>query len=195
MARRFGCRCVVVEPSPQMFASLPAPPPIQKLQLAISGADGPVELHVSPNSQATGMFAPLDPSLGSVCVEGVTLQSLLCRIHVDRVDLLKVDIEGAEMAMFAAASDELLGRCTQLCVEFHDANGITDPAEIRLALQRFERLGFFWTNFTRCYFEDVLLINTNLVPLSAAQRCYLRRVGRSFMGIKRMIRRKVLGEH
>jgi FkbM family methyltransferase len=189
IAGRFGCQCTVVEPSPIMFEKITASPLIKKLQYAMSGNDAPVEIHLSRNSEATGQFAPRDPALGSVTVPGLTLQSLLSRIQLAHVDLLKVDIEGSEIAMFAGAPDELFRDITQISVEFHDANGITALPEIRGLLARMEHLGFFWISFTRHHFEDVLFINQRFVPLSAWDRWYLRAIARNTMGLRRMIHR------
>jgi hypothetical protein len=46
------------------------------------------------------------------------------------VDILKVDTEGAEFAIFNAASVETMRRVRYLCMEFHDCCG--DAARIAL---------------------------------------------------------------
>lgn len=51
-------------------------------------------------------------------IEGVTLSELLERARVNRVDLLKIDVEGAEREIFAAAG-EWAGRVRGLIGELH----------------------------------------------------------------------------
>ncbi len=53
-------------------------------------------------------------------VRGVTIPDLLDEIEADRVDLLKLDIEGAEKEVFAAEPLDWLDRVGTMVVELHD---------------------------------------------------------------------------
>lgn len=65
-------------------------------------------------------------------LEGVPLVELLDRAELDSVDLMKVDIEGAERSLFAAAPD-WAGRVRTLVAELHDGF-TTEQAEEMLVL-------------------------------------------------------------
>lgn len=78
-----------------------------------------------------------DASTG-VLVETVTLDRLVAGLPA--VDLLKVDIEGAEFAVFDAASDDTLRRIRRVVGEIHLAWG-EEGADDRLA-ERLRSLGF-----------------------------------------------------
>lgn len=54
-------------------------------------------------------------------VEAVTIPGLLTRFGVERVSLLKVDIEGAELELFSAPDLSWLERVDAIAIELHDA--------------------------------------------------------------------------
>jgi FkbM family methyltransferase len=58
-------------------------------------------------------------ALGDIKVRALRLDTLLEQENIEKVDLLKVDIEGAEVEMFRNA-DDWLDRIDALAVEFHD---------------------------------------------------------------------------
>jgi FkbM family methyltransferase len=53
-------------------------------------------------------------------VEAVSLPTLLREYGADRIDLLKIDVEGAEVHLFDERAQEWLGRTDCLAVELHD---------------------------------------------------------------------------
>jgi FkbM family methyltransferase len=56
---------------------------------------------------------------GSVVAEGVSIRWILRHLGVDRIDILKIDIEGAERHLFQTA-DEWLDKVSVLAIELHD---------------------------------------------------------------------------
>ena len=69
-------------------------------------------------SQSRGLL-PAGQAGGGVPVEAVTLATLLRREHLERVDLLKMDIEGAEHEVLAATPPEVLRRVGSIALEYH----------------------------------------------------------------------------
>jgi hypothetical protein len=61
------------------------------------------------------------------------------------IDLLKIDIEGAEKMLFDSTSNRTLARATQITIEFHDH--LMKPAALQSIIQRLESLGFLYINF------------------------------------------------
>jgi FkbM family methyltransferase len=57
---------------------------------------------------------------GGIPVDGYDMPALLRVSGFDRVDLLKVDIEGAERALFAEGAAAWLGRVDTIAIEVHD---------------------------------------------------------------------------
>lgn len=61
-----------------------------------------------------------DPSSGTVSrVPVVTLEQVMERAGVDEIDLLKLDIESGEYALFDGVSDQTLRRCRRIAIEPH----------------------------------------------------------------------------
>src|SRR5262249_10347793 len=71
----------------------------------------------------------------------------------------KLDIEGAELAVFDSCGDEFLRSVGQITVEFHEWAGVGTVADVRRIVRRLERLGFFVFSFGRNVYLDVLFIN------------------------------------
>jgi FkbM family methyltransferase len=69
-------------------------------------------------SQSRGLLGG-DHAGGGVPVEAVTLATLLRREQLDRVDLLKMDIEGSEHEVLAATPPEVLRRVGSIALEYH----------------------------------------------------------------------------
>jgi FkbM family methyltransferase len=75
-------------------------------------------------------------------VEMISLQNLLELAGIERVDLLKVDIEGSEWDLLEGFSVELAAAVDQLSVEFHDFLDPTQRARTERCIARLERLGY-----------------------------------------------------
>jgi FkbM family methyltransferase len=56
---------------------------------------------------------------GEETVQAITLEGLFERFEIERVDLLKCDIEGAELEVFKSASAKTLGRIDRIILEIH----------------------------------------------------------------------------
>ena len=68
------------------------------------------------------------------------LATLLDRAGFDRVDLLKVDVEGAELELFSHDPQAWLPRVGMVIVETHDRFRPGSEAAVRSALSAFEEL-------------------------------------------------------
>ena len=121
-------RAVVVEADPDNYATLLANKAqgIETVHAALAETDGPIAIHRYRKATASSVF-PLhditgEPLRGSATVAGYTLRSLLALCRLDRVDLLLMNCEGAELyALREIAADAWLSqRIGQLCVAMHD---------------------------------------------------------------------------
>lgn len=73
-------------------------------------------------SQFRALLSP-DAARAGVGVESVTLASLLEREQLDRVDLLKLDIEGSEYEILESVPVAVLRRVRAVVMEYHP-NGL-----------------------------------------------------------------------
>ena len=166
---RFGCQCVCVEPNPQLWRDLTKLDGIQALNVAVSDAPGSVRLHLSANSEASSVLTPestVDRVTGAIDVTAVTLEGCIQQLGWERCDLVKVDIEGAEIAALTAASDDVLRSIPQLTVEFHDFCGISTREEVRRTADRLRRLGFSEMSMWWRAHGDVLFVQREKLGIS-----------------------------
>jgi hypothetical protein len=119
-----------------------------------------------------------------------SLQELIEELGWARVDLLKIDIEGAEIEMLASCPDDLLRRIAQISVEFHDFCGIIAPTEVRATLARLQKLGFRYVRMSRVGHQDTWIINQSMLGISMAELLLTRYVVRNWMGLTRMVARQ-----
>jgi FkbM family methyltransferase len=85
---------------------------------ALSGADGRKRMSDGEGpSQSRGIVD--DDAASGFAVEGVSLETLFEREKIDRVDLLKMDIEGAEHDVLLSTPKAVLRRIAALALEYH----------------------------------------------------------------------------
>lgn len=115
-------RIVAVEPDPESFALLrrntAAVPGIACIQAAVCATDGFIGLERGGLNPSAFHVRALRP--GEQGVEAISMPSLLERLGLAQVDLLKLDIEGAEKEVFEAPDLTWMERVRTLAVELHD---------------------------------------------------------------------------
>jgi FkbM family methyltransferase len=117
------------------------------LPLAVAAVDGVLTFHESVRNESGSLFDThtnvTNGDIRSYEVEAVTLPSLLQRIGVYTVDLLKLDLEGAEYALLSDAGWEDLACFRQLFVEFHHhAIAERTQRDTQEMIAKVERRGF-----------------------------------------------------
>jgi FkbM family methyltransferase len=122
--KEFQCKVYAVEPEPDLFSQISETETIKKFNYAITETDGPISLSLSITQEREGStIVPYIRSLWnqkeSIVVQGVTLENFLKNVGITSVDLLKVNIEGAEIGMFKSMSDVTLRNIKQISIEMH----------------------------------------------------------------------------
>ncbi len=182
MSRRFGGRYYLVEGNPDLQEGLRARTPFPVLSYAVAPQDGPIRFNVAKNDEGSSILALPETSVydctldRTIQVAGRRLESILAEIDEPRIDLLKVDIEGAEIEMLTTADSTRLRAIGQITVEFHgdSAFGFGLQREVGRAIQRMERLGFVALNFSRPLRTDVLFVSRALHGVSRARGLWWR---------------------
>lgn len=140
MAGAYASRVVALEPNPFNFALLNlnilknTPSPIKGLQLGLWTHVGELELAQSGDS-GSGSFV----REGGIhyCVSTTTLDDLLA--DLDTVDLLKLDIEGAEFEVLNQASEGALRKVRCIVAELHQIGAVDKRPGLS---KRLQSLGF-----------------------------------------------------
>lgn len=187
LAERFGARVCVAEPVPELFAAIPEPPGVRKLACAVGGETGTLALRVPADRCATSHAHPSTAASPVLSVCQLSFRDFVARFpDVREIDLVKVDIEGSELGLFAAMERADFARIRQLSVEFHDfLYPETGPA-VEAAKRRIRSFGFRCIPFSRTN-GDVLFVRRDALGL--ARFLWLRWVVRNARGLARMVRR------
>lgn len=92
-------------------------------QLALGGEPGSLQLYIgSPENIGTTSLRPQYNHSGrSVSVEVLPLDTYLERAGIERVDFIKIDVEGAESMVFKGAT-KLLAKRPTIIIEFEETN-------------------------------------------------------------------------
>ena len=128
-----AARIIAIEPEPTNFAALvrnTAPyKMIIPIQAALWSQDGEVTLGPS-NAHPKGAFHIVQK--GPQKVRAITMETALREADVDSIDLLKVDIEGAEVEVFEACP--WIDKVQVIAIELHDRirPGCTTAVQIAL---------------------------------------------------------------
>lgn len=138
-----GCRCPAVEPNPTLYDRIPDSDRVTKFRLAIAERPGTMAFNVRRHSPSSSHLA-VRPEVAAdrISVEAIDLAGFHREHARVPVDLIKMDIEGAEIAALDSLSDNHPRGVKQLSVEFHDVCGITPPEEVARVARRLEGLGY-----------------------------------------------------
>lgn len=117
-----NARVVAIEPDEENFSLLSRN--MEKLkgceavQAAVWPVDGWVELERDGLRHSAFRTKAMTEGKGSI--EALSIPGIMRRFGLDRIGLLKIDIEGAEMELFSAPDLSWLDRVDRIAIELHD---------------------------------------------------------------------------
>ena len=113
---------------------------VTTFRLALSSAAGTVWL--SERSSASQMHhVTEDNRSGATGVQAISLQDLLARLPYDRIDFLKMDIEGSEYPVLMSATADCLAPVRRLTVEYH-ATSAPNTCNKEALIEHLQACGF-----------------------------------------------------
>jgi FkbM family methyltransferase len=189
MIEAFGCTVYGVEPVPWLFESLPSNERLIAEHCAVTASsDGTVTLFLNDQLDATIRHSIADDCARSLDVPARTLGSIVHQFGLDRIDLLKIDVEGAEVDILLDSPQDVLERANQITVEFHDWLDPSLASGVRDTFARLRSLGFQMFRFSRTN-GDVLFVR----PALAVPASLVVTVEKYRRGVLRILRRAVNG--
>jgi FkbM family methyltransferase len=152
LIERHGVRAFGVDPTRKHAPALSAletryPGRFKHLPCAIAATDGTLTFHESRVNESGSLFTDhvnvVHDETTSYDVEAVTLGTLLQRVGVETVDILKLDLEGAEYELLEHITAEELRPFKQVFIEFHHhAVSHFGEADTRRLVGRISGFGF-----------------------------------------------------
>jgi FkbM family methyltransferase len=184
-ARVFG-----FEPDPRLFPELARLPRVEYIPCAVGAEEGVMTLYLGTSLCSSGYY-PQVQEAGTCEVRVQSLPSFLNERQIQLVDLVKLDIEGAELAILERLPSATLRSMKQITVEFHDFLNAHDQPRIRAILRRMRQENSFVLRTTWHAYGDVLFINQDRVRLSVWNKLSLIWRGKYRPGLLRIVRRLV----
>ena len=86
----------------------------------------------------------------SISIDSITILDIIEKYSIKKIDLLKIDIEGAEVELFSENYDSWLPKVKFIMIEFHDRSRPESSKTVREALSRFN-------------FRDLGMVGENVV--------------------------------
>jgi FkbM family methyltransferase len=135
---------------------------------------GPVKFTRSIEPEASSLFNEWSAAYGiadEVTVPTLDFSDAVKRLG-ERIDLIKMDVEGAEIGILESATASDLASCCQLTVEFHDKRPPFTRRDVDRVCRRMRAAGYAIVMANWPKVDDVLFVN--LKSCSAAKRIALR---------------------
>jgi FkbM family methyltransferase len=135
-------KIIAIEPEPANYALLEknvrAYPSIVPVHAALWNRDGNISFSLpEPATGAIGNWAFFTHEGEGIKVRALRMESLLKELDLDTADLVKIDIEGAEVELFQ--SPEWVHRIRALAIETHDHLRPGCTAAVEAAMRGFHR--------------------------------------------------------
>ena len=167
----FQCQCVAIEPVPEYFNQIPENSLIQKFQAVLADEPGELDIVISSEKEASSIFSEIAMRSGRginiLKVKAFSVTSFLEELEWETADLLKMDIECAELQVLKSLTDKELLKLPQILVEFHDFVFPEQKPEIQQAIFRLEKLGFIMIRASRNHLMDMVFLNKNRIRFSS----------------------------
>jgi FkbM family methyltransferase len=133
-----GCKVYAIEPSPGsfriMYDNCLGLKDCTLIRKAIMSQSGIERLYQTKSAGADNLIKPQEVW---VDVEATTLDNLVESLHLDRLDYVKLDVEGAELEALAGAGD-ILKRGVKWIIAVYHSN-TDDKANLRKVIQVFTK--------------------------------------------------------
>jgi FkbM family methyltransferase len=178
MSARYGGTYYLVEANPLLAEALRVEGRFPVWHCAVAETEGPLPFHIAHNDTGSSLLTlPRASVYNCVLRETVQvptrrLESLLTDIRAPRIDLLKMDIEGAEVMVLRSLSRPILRAIGQITVEFHSdpVFGFDLHREVEEVIRSLQRQGFLCLDFSGRARLDVLFVNRAIHRIPRLQR-------------------------
>lgn len=166
ISEKYNCTCYAVEPYPEHFKKIPETNKVRKFNYAISDKSGDVFLHLSnTNPMAHTILEGRPGCENEIRVPAITLENFINALNIKVIDILKIDIEGAEIRLFNSTPSSIIKQAKQITIEFHAfVKNFNIENNVYRIIKYLKGIGFYYIDFTKKN-TDVLFLNKNYYTL------------------------------
>jgi FkbM family methyltransferase len=186
VSRQWGCKIFGLEPDPGLFDLLPSISNCSFFQIALANREDHMRLYRCKSRCSSISYR--EGTEESLIVETTSMPAFCTQNGIGVMDLVKLDIEGAELDVLEGLEDRFVSEnIVQLTVEFHDFMGRDAKLRIDGIIRKLRRIGFYYLPFSRTS-DDILFVNHRFIKLSWKDRLQIFCI-KYKRGIGRIIRR------
>jgi FkbM family methyltransferase len=148
-------KIIMVEAGPENFKSLPHSDKLKIYNRVISSKPNmDYNFYEDPNSPYNGSVMFNKFTHVTHVIKSITLEEIFYENNLDFVDIIKIDIEGAEYDLLSNTPDFVFDKIGQITVEFHEFLDSSLKRETNLIKERMKKLGFECTSKNLHSFEN-----------------------------------------
>ena len=119
---------------------------VQHLEAAISNKTGQIEFFTFGSN--TTMNSLINRGGGHFTVDSITIQDLIEKFNLPKVDFIKLDIEGSEtIALNEDIIEYMSKKVSKILIEFHEVNGIGYSQQRAIFEELFVKYGYQTSHF------------------------------------------------
>jgi len=156
-------RIFSVEPCLDNYNRIPKLGENVKMNVAVSELSKKYFLTLNENSESNALYEREPVDCMYCVVEGVTFSEIISRNQIDKLSLLKMDIEGTEIKVLKSIPQPFLKKVKQITIEFHDfiGDGIVTQEDVTEICNYLKHNGFSVIKFSPLSNKDVLFLNNS----------------------------------
>jgi FkbM family methyltransferase len=160
ISQKYKSNIISIEANPNLYRNLQPVENVTFINKAIASENKKIDFFIGDNLEGSSINKKhCNVNEEKVIIEGISLEKLILDNKLKKIDLIKIDIEGAEIDLFRSTSDQRLKNIDQIAVEFHDfIPELNIETEVKKIKMRMKKLGFFCIIFERPN-KDVLFVN------------------------------------
>lgn len=163
---QYGCKAFGFDPTPRAVAFIDTIQPAGFVlhKLGLSGKAGKAKFNLPTNTQYVSGSIVSAGHLGGqqLEVDLVDLTGLMEIVHASKIDILKIDIEGAEYDVLdSTAFADQARKIRAVCIEFHHRWPEFGADKTRAAVARLRELGFECAWSSKTTNEEFLFVRSD----------------------------------
>ena len=173
MQEHFEVSAICVEANMQLYQQLPSGENISNVYAAITDTEGFVTFNISLNDEASSInnhIANVWQFQEAKIVPSIRLDTLIKKYKLSQIDILKIDIEGAELLVLQSLDDYFIKRIPQITIEFHEFLDSFLAKDTYVTIQRLKALGFYIIVTSTNKYSEVLFINKRNVSFNLKEK-------------------------
>lgn len=176
LKKKVNCFLHQVEANPELYKKLQVMDKTISYNLAISNSDSEVAFYVADHPSSSSLRSEKKSNFShEISIQCRSLITFVKENKIQNIDLLKIDVEGAEIDILMSIDKMLMDKISQISVEFHEKqfDTLKEISRINAVIKQMKSYGMFVINFTKPRYANILIVNLNHLSINMLKRSIL----------------------